>query len=129
MRKQQSMQVQLLKSKIHKAATTFCDLNYEGSLAIDLDLMDACGMLPYEKILIVNANNGERIETYAIPAERGSKTIGLNGAAARRGMVGDRLTIMSFGIVEASEAPAHTGQVIVLDKTNQIVNRKDVVMN
>lgn len=118
------MDVQLLKSKIHKATITFCDLHYEGSLAIDLDLMDACGMLPYERILVVNANNGERLETYAIPAERGSKIFGLNGAAARRGIVGDRLTIMSFASIPVETASAHKPTVIVLDEANEIVERK-----
>ena len=83
------MLVQVLKSTLHRARITACELNYEGSLAIDLDHMDAVGLLPYEKILIVNQSNGERLETYAIAETRGSRVCCLNGAAARRGQPGD----------------------------------------
>jgi aspartate 1-decarboxylase len=120
----QIMQVQVVKSKIHKARITECELDYEGSLGIDLDLLDAVGMLPYEKILVVNATNGERLETYAIPAPHGSKTVCLNGAAARRGAVGDVVTIMSFGICDQEEAAEHKPAVIVLDENNDIVRQR-----
>ena len=79
------MYVQILRSKLHRAIITGCDLEYEGSLTIDLDLMDEVGMFPFEKILVVNQTNGERLETYAIPGERGKRQFCLNGAAARRG--------------------------------------------
>lgn len=118
------MQVQVVKSKIHKARITECELDYEGSLGIDLDLLDAVGMLPYEKILVVNATNGQRLETYAIPAPRGSKTICLNGAAARRGAVGDTITIMSFGICDLEEATQRKPAIIVLDEKNDIVKQR-----
>ena len=117
------MYVQLLKSKIHKARVTQSDLSYEGSLAIDRDLMDAVGILPYEKLLIVNANNGERLETYAIPAPRGSRTFCLNGAAARRGEVGDLLTIMVFAAVPVEEAESHRPRVVLLDEHNDVVRQ------
>ena len=117
------VQIQLLKSKIHRARITAADLEYEGSLAIDLDLMDAVGILPFEKILVVNATNGERLETYAIAAPRGSRTFCLNGAAARRGMVGDRITVMAFGLLPAEEAAEHKPRVIVMDADNRVAPR------
>jgi len=118
------MQVQILKGKIHCARLTDSHLDYEGSLGVDIDILEAADILPYEKILIVNATNGARLETYAIPEERGTRTFCLNGAAARRGMIGDKITIMAFGFQEATEAKHHKPTVIVLDKSNNIVNRK-----
>jgi len=114
------MFLSILKSKIHKARITQCDLNYEGSLAIDRDLMDRAGLLPYERILVVNATNGERLETYVIAAPRGSRTFCLNGAAARRGAVGDVITIMAFASCTAEEAARMEPRVIVLDKENTV---------
>lgn len=114
----------IMKSKIHKARITECDLNYEGSLAIDLDLMDEVGMVPYERILVVNATNGERLETYAITAPRGSRIFCLNGAAARRGAVGDTITIMSFATMEPAEVAGFEPKIIILDATNTIQERK-----
>ena len=90
------MQVSLLKSKIHRASITSVKPDYSGSLSIDLDLMEAAGFLHHEKILVGNITNGERFETYCIPAARGSHEIGLNGAAAHKGNVGDLLVIMTF---------------------------------
>jgi aspartate 1-decarboxylase len=115
------MLVHVLKSKIHRAQVTAGDVNYEGSLGIARDLMDKVGLLPYEKILCGNMANGERFETYAIPAEPGSGQIILNGATARLGKPGDRLTIMSFTEVEAAKAKAWRPQVIVLGEKNTIV--------
>lgn len=117
------MQIQMLKSKIHRARLTACDLHYEGSLGIDLDLLDAAGILPYEKILVVNATNGERLETYAIPAKRGSRTMLLNGAAARKGLPGDVITIMCFASMTPEEARVFKPTVVVLDHTNGILRR------
>lgn len=119
------MTVNLLKSKIHQARITQSDLHYEGSLAIDLDLLDAAGILPYEHILVVNGSNGERLETYAIPAARGSRMFCLNGAAAHRGSVGDWITVMSFAHVALAAAPAHRPTVIILNERNEIVLRKE----
>ena len=115
------MLVHVLKSKIHRAQVTAGDVNYEGSLGIARDLMDKVGLLPYEKILCGNMANGDRFETYAIPAEPGSGQIILNGATARLGKPGDRLTIMSFTEVEAAKAKAWRPQVIVLGEKNTIV--------
>ncbi|MFM7340715.1 MAG: aspartate 1-decarboxylase, partial [Bacteroidota bacterium] len=94
----------MFKSKIHRATITQAELHYEGSLTIDTELMDAADLLPYEKVSIVNINNGERLETYIIPGERGSRTICLNGAAARKGVVGDRIIIISYASMSEEEA-------------------------
>lgn len=120
------MLVHLLKSKIHRAQVTAANIAYEGSLTIDQDLMDKAGLLPYERILCSNMANAERFETYAIPGERGSRAIILNGAAAHLGKPGDRLTIMSFTEVEASEAKSWKPRVIVLGEENAIVNERGI---
>lgn len=115
------MLIHVLKSKIHRARVTAGDVNYEGSLGIDRDLMDKVGLLPYERILCGNMANGERFETYAIAAERGSRQIILNGATALLGKPGDRLTIMSYAAVELAEAKSWKPQVIVLGEGNAII--------
>ena len=111
----------ILKSKIHRARVTGGNVNYEGSLGIARDLMDKVGLLPYERILCGNMANGERFETYAIPAEAGSGQIILNGATALLGKPGDRLTIMNFAAVDAAEAKSWKPRVIVLGEDNSIV--------
>ena len=115
------MQLQLIKGKIHRARLTHCDLDYEGSLEIDINYLNKAEILPYEKILVVNATNGERLETYAIPGEAGSKVFRLNGAAAHKGSVGDIVTIMAFGILDEQEARNFQPKVIVLDENNEII--------
>lgn len=115
------MLLHILKSKLHQARITACDLHYEGSLAVDQDILDRAGILPYERILVVNASNGERLETYAIPATRGSRTVMLNGAAARKGMVGDVVTVMAFAGMTPAEARRLTPRVLVLDQDNRVV--------
>ena len=120
------MMVHLLKSKIHRAQVTAGDVNYEGSLGIARDLMDKVGLLPYERILCGNMANGERFETYAIAAEPGSGQIILNGATARLGKPGDRLTIMSFTEVEYGEARSWKPRVIVLGEKNAVVNERGI---
>lgn len=114
----------LLSSKIHRATVTDASLDYEGSLAIDADLLAAAGLAEYEKILVGNLSNGQRFETYAIAAPAGSRTISLNGATAHRGKIGDRLTIMAFALIEAAQAPTHRPTVILLDAQNHILQRK-----
>ncbi len=123
---QRTMQFYLLKSKIHRATVTGGNVRYEGSLTIDSRLMDAVGMVPYEKILCSNMANGNRFETYAIPGEPGSGAIILNGAAARLGRKGDQLTIMSFTEVPENRARKWKPRVIVLGKGNRIVNRRGI---
>ena len=115
------MQVQLLKSKIHRAAVTDANVNYEGSLTVDRSLMEKVGLLPCERVLCGNMGNGERFETYAIPGESGSGAIILNGATAHLGKTGDRLTIMSFVSVDEAEITDWKPKVIVLDEHNGII--------
>ena len=114
------MQMQLLKGKIHRAHITHCDLDYEGSLEIDPELLEAASILPYEKILVVNATNGKRLETYAIPGKAGSKVFCLNGAAAHRGSMGDTITIMCFANFTPEEAASFRPKVVVLDENNDV---------
>ncbi len=121
------MRIRLLSGKIHKARITECVLNYEGSLGIDLDLLDKAGIRPYEHILVVNITNGQRLETYAIPAPRGSKEFCLNGAAARRGAQGDSITVMAFREFTPEEADRHVPRVIVLGADNEITETKGPV--
>lgn len=121
------MQVTLLNSKLLRAEVTDCALHYEGSLAIDAALMEQVGMRPYEKILVANIANGERLETYAIEAPRGSHTISLNGAAAHKGQIGDLLVIMSFAQFDEAEAKAWKPKVLVLADGNKRVVRADNV--
>jgi len=116
------MLVHLLKSKIHRARVTAANREYEGSMSIDRDFMDKVGLLPYERILCSNMENGARFETYAIPGERGSGEIVLNGAAALLGKPGDLLTIMSFTEATAAEAKFWKPHVIVLGEKNIIIN-------
>lgn len=98
------MQLQLLKSKLHRIEITEACLDYEGSLTLDPDDMEAVGIYPYEKILCANVENGNRFETYAIEGKRGSHVCCLNGAAAHKGKVGDKLIVMSFGTFSSEEA-------------------------
>ena len=118
------MNVVLCKSKIHRARITECDIDYEGSLEINIDYMDEAGIYPYEKILVVNVTNGERLETYAIPGPAGTPAFRLNGAAARKGAVGDTIIVIAFGIFESSEIDGFKPRIIVLDENNRIVERK-----
>lgn len=118
------MQKIMLSGKIHNARLTACMLDYEGSLEIDPVLLNEAGILPYEKILVVNRNNGKRLETYAIPGEPGSKVFCLNGPAAHCGSVGDVITIMAFSVCSETEAAVIAPTVIVLDEKNEIIMRK-----
>ncbi len=115
------MLLTLLKSKIHRAAVTGASLHYEGSMTIAADLAERVGLLPYERILVGNMENGERFETYVIYGERGSSTIQLNGATAHLGKIGDRVTIMNFGAFSPEEAVGHQPRVVVLNEKNEVV--------
>lgn len=110
-----------MKSKIHRAAVTQADLYYEGSLTIDRDLMDVANLIEYEKVSVVNINNGERFETYVIAGERGSKVICLNGAAARKGAVGDRVIIISYANVDEKELDGFEPLAVLVDENNEVV--------
>jgi aspartate 1-decarboxylase len=120
------MQISILKSKIHRAAVTGASLNYEGSLTIDIELMQRVGLLPYEKLLCSNMANGARFETYAIPGEPGSRSIVLNGATAHLGKKGDRLTIMNFALMSPEDAENWQPRVIVLNEENQIIDERGI---
>lgn len=110
----------MLKSKIHRATITDADLNYEGSLTIDKDLMDAVDLHPYERVMVYNINNGERFDTYAIMGEPGSGVIGLNGAAARKGLTGDMIIIVSYAFFSEEELNDYSPKIAMLDKSNRI---------
>ena len=114
------MYIEVLQAKIHNVRLTQTELNYTGSITIDMDLVDAAGMIPNQKVLIVNNNNGERVETYIIAGERGSGIIGLNGAAARKGQKGDELIIMTFVSMEIEKAKLHQPNNIFPDHHNRL---------
>lgn len=114
------MLIQIRKSKIHKATVTDANLNYEGSITIDEDLMDASNILAGERVQIVNNNNGERIETYVIKGERGSGTICLNGAAARKAEIGDIVIIISYAWLSVDEAKSFIPVTVHVNDKNHI---------
>ncbi len=118
------MLVRLLKSKLHCARVTDAKLHYQGSLAVDSELMDAVGLSSYEHVLVADVDNGSRLETYVVPAEAGSKKIEVLGAAARLIEVGHTVIIMSFGLVETAKARNHKPRVVVLDENNDVVEQK-----
>jgi aspartate 1-decarboxylase len=113
------MWIELLKSKIHRATVTDANLNYEGSITIDTDLIDAAKLMVNEKVAIVNNNNGERFETYVIPGKRGTGIVCLNGAAARKVQKGDIIIIMSYALMTPEEASNFEPTIVNLtDSTN-----------
>ncbi len=114
----------MCKSKIHCARVTASILDYEGSLEIDMALMKKAGIYPYEKILVVNASNGQRFETYAIPGKSGSREFKVNGAAAHRASKGDTITIMAFGVCSEREARKISPKILVLNSRNEIIKKK-----
>ena len=114
------MQRTMLKAKIHRATITEADLNYDGSLTIDQDLLDAAGIIPFEQVNVYNINNGERFETYAITGERGSGVIGLNGAAARKGHTGDLIIIVTYAQYDDIELTDFAPKIILCDEKNGI---------
>lgn len=114
------MHIEMLKAKIHQARVTGADIYYEGSIGIDSAILEQAGMYPYEKVLVVDIENGSRLETYIIPAEHGSKEITLNGAAARLVSPGDRIIIMAFCSVEVEEAASWQPRVLLMDQDNRV---------
>lgn len=114
------MQRTMLKSKLHRVTTTHAELHYEGSCAIDEDLLDAANIREYEQIDIWNINNGERFTTYAIRAERGSGIISVNGSAARRSAPGDLLIIATFAVYTEAELAHHEPALVYADASNRI---------
>lgn len=117
----------LLKSKLHRVRTTHCELHYEGSCAIDENLMEAANIVENEQVHIWNVDNGERFVTYAIKGERGSGMISVNGSAARRACVGDRLIIATFAQVEEKAVAAHQPRLVFVDERNRQVALRDKV--
>jgi aspartate 1-decarboxylase len=117
------MRIQLLRCKIHRATVTGGNVDYEGSLTVSRDLAETVGLRAYERILVGNMANGQRFETYTILGEPGRGDIILNGATAHLGRPGDRLTIMSFGLFDESEAERHQPRTITLGEDNRIVAR------
>jgi aspartate 1-decarboxylase len=116
------MFIEVLKSKIHKVTVTEANLNYIGSVSIDEDLIEASGLIENEKVLVLNLSNGERLETYVIKGKRGTGEICLNGAAARKAMVGDVVIIMAFAFMDQEEAKTFKPRVIFPDtKTNKLI--------
>jgi len=113
----------MLKAKIHRATITDSNLDYEGSLSVDRHLMAAAGLHPFERIHIYNINNGERFETYIIEGEAG--VIGLNGAAARKGLVGDLIIIAAYVLVDDQELASYRPKIVLLDEQNSIKQQLD----
>ncbi len=113
---------QMLRAKIHRATVTEACLEYEGSLTVDEDLLDAAGILPYEAVVISDLNNGERFMTYAMAGKRGSGEIVLNGPTARKGAVGDQIIIFCYEYYAEDEIKRHAPKIIRVDSKNRIVN-------
>ena len=113
------MLTKLLKAKIHRATVTFTDVDYHGSITIDPLLLEACGMLVNEAVLIADCDNGNRFETYIIPGEPGSGIIGINGAAARLTAPGHKVIILTFGQFEAHEVLGHKSRTVLVDDQNR----------
>jgi aspartate 1-decarboxylase len=116
---EKGMLVTVLKSKIHRATITDANLDYVGSITIDADLIRRAGLVPWEKVLVANISNGERFESYVIEGEKGNGVIALNGAAARKGEVGDIVIILAFGHIEKEQAAEFKPFVVHVDKNNK----------
>ena len=121
------MQLTLLKAKLHRARVTHAEVDYEGSCAIDGNLLDAAGILDYEQLHIYNVSNGERFTTYAIRAEDGSGIISVNGAAAHRAVPGDRVIICVYAQLNAAEAINYRPRLVYLDALNQITRTANAI--
>jgi len=114
------MQIQILKSKIHRAVITEANLNYVGSLTLDEDLMDAANLIEHEKIQVVNVNNGERLETYIIKGGRGTGVVCLNGPAARKGAEGDIVIVISYALMDFEEAKHFKPSIVFPKEGNRL---------
>jgi aspartate 1-decarboxylase len=114
------LQLTLLKSKLHRACVTHAELDYEGSCAIDRELMELAGILPFEQIQIYNVTNGERFTTYAIEAEAGSRIISVNGAAAHKASPGDRVIICTYAQLDAAETAGFKPALVYLNEQNRV---------
>ena len=121
------MQLTLLKTKLHRACVTHSELEYEGSCAIDGQLLEAAGIHEYEQIQIYNVTNGERFTTYAIRAEAGSQIISVNGAAAHKASPGDRIIICAYATLQENEVANFKPTLVYLDENNNITNRRHAI--
>lgn len=117
----------MLKAKLHRARVTHSELEYEGSCAIDGQLLEAAGILEYEQIEIYNINNGERFTTYAIQAEPGSRIISVNGAAAHKADPGDRIIICAYGVMSPQDVASHEPVLIYLDQDNHVTHTRNTI--
>jgi len=122
------MLVCILKSKIHRATVTAAEIDYSGSISIDKNLMERANILPYEKVLVVSLDSGERLETYAIEGKRGSGEICMNGAAARKILRGEKIIILSFTYIEYKEALEYHPKIVYVDERNKITSEKNYVL-
>ena len=114
------MNLTMMKAKIHRATVTQCDLNYEGSISIDTDLLAASGILPNEQVDVLNITNGERLTTYAIEAPAGSGVIGINGAGARKAQVGDLVIVVAYAQMSEGDAKRFTPTVLLMGADNRV---------
>ena len=117
------MQITMLYSKIHRATVTDANLNYVGSITVDTELLEASGLRVGQKVDIVNINNGERFSTYIIPGEKGKGDICLNGAAARKVQVGDKIIIIAYAVMDEKEADIFKPKVVILNDDNTIAQK------
>ncbi len=115
----------MLKSKIHRATVTQTELQYEGSLTVDAELMEKANILPNERVMVYNISNGERFDTYVIKGESGSGTICVNGAAARKACVGDSIIIVSYGLYQEEEIKKLNSILVIVDEENRIKEIKN----
>lgn len=115
------MMLTLLKAKLHRAHVTETDLHYEGSISIDMDLLEKSGILPNEQVDVLNVNTGARFTTYAIEAPRGSRTFGINGAAARLAQRGDPIIVIAYAQMDDAEARKHKPSVVLLNEFNEVI--------
>lgn len=118
------MKVTVLRSKIHRAKVTDAKIHYMGSITIDRNIMDHAKIMPYEKVMVVSIDSGERLETYVIEGKKSSREICLNGAAARKILTGDRIIIMAFGLMEEKKAKEYKPKIVTLDENNNIIDEE-----
>lgn len=116
------MDITMLKAKLHRLRVTEADLYYEGSITVDRELLDTAGILPYEKVQVVNVNNGNRLETYTIPGQEGDRTVCLNGPAARLAAPGDEVIVIAYAQLTPKEARQHHPRVVHVDENNDVTN-------
>ena len=121
------MQIEMMLSKIHRATVTDANLNYIGSITIDIDLMKKANLRENQKVDVVDINNGERLSTYVIPGPAGKGDICLNGAAARKVAIGDKIIIIAYAYMSEEEADKHKPTIIQMDANNHVVEKKDFI--